>query len=98
MRIRILLTVILIAVLSVDSMAWILAIKGGRIITMADGIIEDGMIIVENDRIIDVGKDLAIPEGAAVIDASGKVITPGLFDAYTHIGLIEISQVRATVE
>lgn len=98
MRTKFFITVFLILILSSNSFAWILVIKGGRIFTMANGIIEDGIILIENDRISDVGKDIEIPEGATVLDASGKIITPGLIDAYTQIGLKEISQEESTVD
>jgi imidazolonepropionase-like amidohydrolase len=98
MRIKILFTVLSFLILTSSSYAWILAIKGGRIFTMSDGIIENGIILIENNRISEVGKDIGIPPGASVLDASGKTITPGLLDAYTHIGLREISLERSTVD
>jgi imidazolonepropionase-like amidohydrolase len=98
MKIRVLLPVILVLILFSSSFAWIVAVKGGRILTMSDGIIENGIIIIENNRITDVGEDLDIPEGASILDASGKIITPGLFDAYTQIGLKEVSLEESTVD
>jgi imidazolonepropionase-like amidohydrolase len=98
MKIRIILTAILVLTLGVSAQAWILAIKGGKIFTMSNGIIEDGVIIIENNRIADVGKNVEIPSGAEIIDAAGKIITPGLFDAYNQLGLIEVSQAQSTVD
>jgi len=67
-----------------------IAVKGGRIITMDEaGVIDDGFILVEGDRIWQVGKDLSIPEGSTIIDASGRYICPGFIDSHTHIGLEE---------
>ena len=62
-----------------------LAIKGGTIVTMAGERITDGVILVEDKKIKAVGKDVAIPAGAEIVDASGKWVTPGLIDAHTHI-------------
>jgi imidazolonepropionase-like amidohydrolase len=98
MRTKILLTAGLVLILTSFALGWTLVVKGGRIITMADGIIENGVIIIENNLIGEVGSDLEIPAGAAVLDATGKTITPGLFDAYTHIGLVEISEEKSTVD
>ncbi len=98
MRIRTILTAILVLTFTVGAQAWILAIKGGKIFTMSNGIIEDGIIIIENNRIAEVGKDVEIPPGAEIIEARGKMITPGLFDAYNQLGLIEISQAQSTVD
>ena len=67
------------------------AITGARIITMADntgGVIENGTIIVEGNRITAVGAagDVSVPSGAETVDASGKTIIPGLIDAHAHGG------------
>lgn len=41
-------------------------------------------VVIAGDRIVAVGKDISIPEGATVIDGHGKTLTPGLFDLHTH--------------
>ena len=53
------------------------------------GSIDNGVVLIEGNRIQKVGKGLKIPDGSQVIDASGKYICPGLIDAHTHIGLEE---------
>jgi imidazolonepropionase-like amidohydrolase len=63
------------------------ALTGARLITMrGDEVIENGTIIVEANRITAVGAaaDVAIPDGAHVVDASGKTIIPGLVDVHWH--------------
>ena len=45
-----------------------------------------------------VGRDVAIPKGATVIDVTGKIITPGLIDAYGRLGVTEIDGEAATVD
>ncbi len=67
-----------------------LAIKGGKIYTIENGIIEDGIILIENGKIKKVGKDVEIPEGSEIIDAKGKHILPGFIDGHTHIGIGEV--------
>jgi imidazolonepropionase-like amidohydrolase len=66
-----------------------LAIKGGKIHTISHGVIDNGTIFIENRKITKVGKRVKIPEDAEVIDASGKVVMPGLVEAHCHIGIIE---------
>jgi len=66
-----------------------LAIKGGRILTITQGTIEEGTILIDGDKIVDVGADVEVPRGAEVIDASGKVMMPGLVEAHCHIGIWE---------
>ena len=61
------------------------ALIGARIVTMkGDDVIEGGSVLVDGNRIIAVGKDIAIPADAKRIDASGKTIIPGLIDAHWH--------------
>ena len=72
-----------------DRLSGLIALTGARIVTMADksgGIIDNGVVLVENDRIKAVGKadDIAIPAGAKTVDVVGKTIIPGLVDAHAH--------------
>ena len=72
-----------------DRPTGLVAFTGGRIVTMADksgGIIDNGVVLVENDRIKAVGRagELAIPAGAKTVDVTGKTIIPGLVDAHAH--------------
>ncbi len=64
-------------------------LTGARIVTMASadgGVIDDGVIVVEGDRIRAIGKRgaVAIPAGARTVDLAGKTIIPGLIDAHAH--------------
>ena len=72
-----------------DRPSGVIALTGARIVTMADksgGIIDNGVVLIENDRIKAVGKsgDIAIPAGAKTVDVVGKTIIPGLVDAHAH--------------
>ena len=66
-----------------------LLIQGGLVKTITHGDIPDGKILVDNGKILAVGKEIDVPAGCEVFDACGKLITPGLIDAHTHIGLDE---------
>lgn len=66
-----------------------LAITNVKIITVTQGIIDKGTVLIEGNNIKAVGKDVAIPEGAEVIDGTGKVLSPGLIDAHSHAGVDE---------
>lgn len=65
------------------------ALTGARIVTMASadgGVIDDGVIVVHDNRIAAVGRrgEVAIPAGAKTVDLAGKTIIPGLIDAHAH--------------
>ena len=75
----------------------VLAIKNATIWTSgAAGKMEGATLVVEGGKITAVGKDVAIPEGATVIDAQGKHISPGIIDCHSHMasdgGINESSQ------
>jgi imidazolonepropionase-like amidohydrolase len=75
-----------------------LAIVGGRVHTVTGGALEDATVLVRDGRIVAVGADVAVPAGAARIDARGKVVTPGIFDPASAIGIVEVDQVDATTD
>ena len=49
------------------------------------GIVEGGTLLIGEGKILAAGKDVAIPEGAVIIDAAGKQITPGIIDCHSHM-------------
>jgi imidazolonepropionase-like amidohydrolase len=75
-----------------------LAVKNGTLYTITNGVIEQGTVLMEDGRIIAVGANVAIPEDAQVIDAQGRVVTPGFIDAHSHIGLFGEPIVPATAD
>ncbi len=66
-----------------------LAIKNGVVYTIENGVIEGGTVLVDDGKIVAVGKDVTIPAGAEVIDATGKFVTPGIIDAHAHVSIWE---------
>jgi imidazolonepropionase-like amidohydrolase len=69
-----------------------LAIKGGTVLTITKGTIENGTILIQDGKIAAVGKDVQIPEGIKVIDAKGKYVMPGIIDSHSHIALTDINE------
>jgi imidazolonepropionase-like amidohydrolase len=51
------------------------------------GILEQADLLVSKGRIVRVGRGLTAPDGALVIDATGKHVSPGLIDCHTHAGV-----------
>ncbi|MDX6694179.1 MAG: hypothetical protein QOF02_1782 [Blastocatellia bacterium] len=67
-------------------------IRNARIVTVSGAEIERGAIVVRNGKIEAVGASVEAPAGAEVIDASGLTVYPGMIDAGTSLGLVEIGQ------
>lgn len=61
-----------------------IALRVGKILTMRGAPIDDGVILIENGKIRDLGAKLAIPEGFTVIDAGKAWASPGLIDLHSH--------------
>ncbi|MEO1523958.1 MAG: amidohydrolase family protein [Planctomycetota bacterium] len=55
----------------------ILVIRGGDIQTVTQGVIREGTIVIRDGKIDEIGTDIEVPDGATVIDATGKRLTPG---------------------
>ena len=69
-----------------QSLAQTIAVKAGRLIDPDAGtVLSDQVILIHGNKIEAVGKGLAIPAGANVIDLSGKTVLPGLIDCHTHL-------------
>ena len=68
-------------------MAQDVAIKGATIITIANGDIQNGTIVVRNGKIAAVGQNVTVPAGVRVIDGTGKFVMPGIIDAHSHAAL-----------
>ena len=78
--------------LAANASAATTAIVGGKVVTVGpQGTIENGTVLIVDGRIAAVGDDVRIPAGAATIDASGKIVTPGLFSPLSQLGLVEVS-------
>lgn len=66
-----------------------IAITGGTVYPVSGPKIDKGTVIVRDGKIVAVGANIPIPAGATTVDATGKWVTPGLFDALTTLGLNE---------
>jgi imidazolonepropionase-like amidohydrolase len=65
------------------------AIVGGQVIPIEGTPFRNGVIVVEDGVIRALGTDVRVPDGAERVDATGKVVLPGLVDAHTHLGVHE---------
>lgn len=83
--------VLLIALLAPATAGAQVVLSGGTV-HMGDGtVIEGGTVVIRADgKIGAVGKDVAAPANAKLIDVTGKIVTPGFIDPATTLGLVEI--------
>jgi len=66
-----------------------IAITGGTVYPVSGPKIEHGTVLITNGKVAAVGANVTIPAGVTRIDATGKWVTPGLFNAATTLGLAE---------
>jgi imidazolonepropionase-like amidohydrolase len=76
----------------------IYAIRGGTVHTLAGPTIDGGTVVLQDGRVTAVGADVSVPAGATVIDATGQHVYPGLFNAFSQLGLREINAIAMTVD
>jgi dihydroorotase len=62
-----------------------LLIKNGRVIDPAASVDAVQDVLLKGDRIERVGKNLAVPDSTAVLDATGKIVCPGFIDLHVHL-------------
>ncbi len=71
-------------------------LKGGDLYTVSGGVLTQTDLLFENGRITQIGKNITAPANTETIDVTGKRVYPGLIDAASTLGLVEIDQARAT--
>ncbi len=71
-------------------------LKGGKLLTITHGTIDNGVVVMQGGKITAVGANVQIPADAKIIDATGMTIYPGLIDSETQLGLTEISAENMT--
>jgi imidazolonepropionase-like amidohydrolase len=76
-----------------DCVGCVIALRGGRLLTITHGTIDNGILIMSFGKITAVGpvSEVKIPREAEVIDVTGMTVYPGLIDSETQLGLTEIS-------
>ncbi|MFT7484174.1 MAG: imidazolonepropionase-like amidohydrolase [Candidatus Paceibacteria bacterium] len=77
---------LLTACVSASSQGQVTAFTGARILPISGAPIASGTMLVSDGKIIAVGADVTIPDGAEVHDLSGKLLMPGLVDTHSHLG------------
>src|SRR5260370_40915694 len=93
---RLLLAAVIVAGVAASAFGQTIAITGGKVYPVSSSPISNATILIRNGVIVAVGAGISVPADATTIDARGKIVTPGLINSTTELGLIEIDQVRST--
>src|SRR5215831_18811421 len=78
------------------ALAQTVAITNAKVYPVSGPPITRGTVLIRDGVIAAVGENVPIPSGVQTIDAAGKVVTPGLINSLTVVGVIEIGAVRDT--
>ncbi|HWZ53957.1 MAG TPA: amidohydrolase family protein [Candidatus Acidoferrales bacterium] len=79
-------TLLLSSLIAIPTHAQTVAIRAGNLIDPATGsVAKNQIILIKDQKITDVGPNVAIPSGAQVIDLSNEWIMPGIMDSHTHV-------------
>lgn len=90
---------LLTGLLSLTAQADNIAVVGGYVHTLSEqGSVNNATVLIRDGRIEAIGEGIEIPAHFRVIDAKGKIVTPGLMGAYTSVGLVEVGSSAGTVD
>lgn len=70
-----------------SSGAQTILIRNATVMTVTKGTIQNGSVLIENGKVAAIGKEVAAPADATVVDASGKYLTPGIIDCHSHTAI-----------
>ena len=84
----------LLCTVASPALAQTVAITGGKVV-VGDGTdpIDGATVLVQDGKVVAVGRDVVVPAGVRKVDASGKWVTPGLVVAVTDLGLLDVGAV-----
>lgn len=75
-----------------------LALVGGDVHTVSGAMLPGATVLIRGEKILLVGPDVPVPKGARTIDCKGMIVTPGLIESDSSLGLVEIDLVEETVD
>lgn len=75
-----------------------IALVGGTVHPVSGPAIENGIVLFDQGKIVAVGTDVTIPDDCQRVDCTGKHVYPGLIDANSQLGLVEVSSVAGSID
>jgi len=91
-------SLLLVAALAAAAHAEPLAITGATVHVKPGTVVDNATIVIDNGKVVAVGAGIAIPAGAKQIDAKGKVITAGLIEGLSGVGLVGVELEASSVD
>lgn len=76
----------------------VIAIRTAKLVTITTRDIENGVLLIKEGKIAAIGKDVAIPKRAKIIDASKHIVLPGFIDSFTNLPAVEVEGIEETRE
>src|SRR5438876_4558265 len=65
----------------------VILIQNATVLTVTQGTIEHGSVLIKDGKISEVGPNVKAPSGAQIIDGTGMFVTPGIIDCHSHIAV-----------
>ena len=75
----------------------LVALRGGTVLTVTNGTIPNGTVLLRDGKIAAVGANVTVPAGAEIVDTTGQFVSPGIIDAHSHIANDAINEGGTTV-
>ncbi len=72
-------------------------LRGGTVLTVTNGTLENADVLVQDGKITGVGQNLRAPRGVKTVDVTGKFVMPGIIDAHSHIALSSVNEASSPV-
>jgi imidazolonepropionase-like amidohydrolase len=72
------------------------ALVGATILDGAGNMIENGTVVMADGKVQTIGTNVAVPDGAVIVDAAGKWVTSGIIDIHSHIGIGPVPNTEAS--
>jgi imidazolonepropionase-like amidohydrolase len=96
-RIKLILLFFLPLSFSLGGQANGILIKNGTVLTVTNGVIESGDVLLKDGKIAAIGEFVPEEEGMRIIDARGKFIMPGIVDAHSHLAIDVVNEATSPV-
>ncbi len=72
-------------------------VRGGTVLTVTNGTMENTDVLVENGKITRIGSGLNAPRGARTVDATGRFVMPGIIDAHSHAATSSVNEATVPI-